>query len=59
MSMTQEQYIEHEVKLRVHDERFGVHGERFAKLEAKLNWIITLLVSGMLLPIVLHFFKLI
>lgn len=59
MTMTTEQYIEHEVKLRVHDERFGVHSERFGRLEAKLNWIITLLVSGMLLPIVLHLLKLI
>jgi hypothetical protein len=54
-----EQYIEHEVKLRVHEERFGVHHERFCKLESKLNWIITLLVSGMLLPVVLHYLRLV
>ncbi len=57
--MTTEQYIEHEVILRVHDERFGVHSERFGRLEGKLNWIITLLISEMLLPIVLHLLKLI
>jgi hypothetical protein len=57
--MTQEQYIEHEVKLRVHEERFGVHHERFCKLESKLNWIISLLVGGMILPVFLHIFKLI
>ncbi len=57
--MNQEQYIEHEVKIRVHDERFGLHNERFGRLETKLNWIITLLISGMLLPIVLHLLKLI
>jgi hypothetical protein len=57
--MTNEQYIEHEVKIRVHEERFGVHHERFCKLESKLNWIISLLVGGMILPVFLHFLKLI
>jgi hypothetical protein len=50
--MTTEQYIEHEVKLRVHD-------ERFKSMDAKLNWIITLVVSGLILPIILHAAKLV
>jgi hypothetical protein len=50
--MSTEQYIEHEVKLRVHDHRFKV-------MESKLNWIISLLVGGMVLPIVLHILKLV
>lgn len=50
--VTMEQYIEHEVRLRIHDERFG-------KVESKLNWIISLLVSGMLLPVGLHFLHLV
>jgi hypothetical protein len=57
--MTNEQYIEHEVKIRVHEERFGVNHERFCKLESKLNWIISLLVGGMMLPIFLHVLKLV
>lgn len=50
--MTDQQYIEHEVKLRVHDERFKI-------IESKLNWLMTLVVSGMVLPIVLHIMKLV
>jgi len=50
--MTQEQYIEHEIKLRVHDHRFKI-------IESKLNWILSLLVGGMILPIFLHFLKLV
>ena len=49
--MTTEQYIEHEVKIRVHEHRFKI-------IENKLNWIIIILVGGIALPIVLHFLKL-
>lgn len=47
-AMTQEHYIEHEVKLRVHDQRFKM-------IENKLNWIISLLVGGMIVPLFFHF----
>jgi hypothetical protein len=50
--MTQEQYIEHEIKLRVHDHRFKI-------IESKLNWILSLLVGGMIMPVFLHFLKLV
>ena len=50
--MTTEQYIEHEVQIRVHDERFKI-------IEAKLNWIITICVGGWIIPIALHALKLI
>lgn len=53
--MTDEQYIEHEVRLRVMAE---VNDERFLRLESKMNWIISLVVGGWILPIVLHFTKL-
>ena len=46
----QEQYIEHEVKIRVHD-------EKFKSMDAKLNWIISLVVGGWILPIILHYLK--
>lgn len=62
-SMNEQQYIEHEVRLRVmkevNDERFSAVGEKFSHLESKLNWLITLVVSGIVLPIVLHFLKLV
>lgn len=48
--MTQEEYIEHEVKLRLHD-------YNFKRMEAKLNLLIGLVISGWLLPIALHFLK--
>lgn len=50
--MTTEQYIEHEVKLRVHDNLFKI-------IEGKLNRIISLLVGGLVLPICLHILRLV
>ena len=62
-NMNSEQYIEHEVRLRVMkeitDERFTSHERQFERLESKMNWIISLLVGGMVLPIFLHLLKLI
>lgn len=52
MSKEIEHYIEHEVKLRIHD-------EKFTRIESKLNWLITLVVSGILIPILLHYLKLV
>lgn len=52
LNKIEEQYIEHEVKLRVHDERFKA-------LDAKLNLIITLVIGGFVMPIILHYLKLI
>lgn len=72
MKPTEEQYIEHEVKLRVLKEvndgrfisiekgfidKFKMHEKRFDTLESKINWLITLVVSGMILPIFLHFIR--
>lgn len=45
-------YIEHEVKLRVHDERFKI-------LEHKMNCTMGLVVGGWIVPIILHFLKLV
>jgi len=63
MAITNEQYIEHEVKLRVMKEvtgqNFKVHEERFERMELKMNWIIGLVVGGWILPIVLHYLKLV
>lgn len=58
MSLTveQEQYIDHEVRIRVMQE---VNSENFKRLESKMNWLITLAVSGMLLPVILHYLTLI
>lgn len=48
--MTEEQYIEHEVKLRVQEEKFKA-------LQGKLNLIIGTALTGVIIPIVLHILK--
>ena len=64
--MNQEQYIEHEVKLRTHDALFKHIDYKFDKLEdkvdginTKFNWIIALIISAIVIPIVLHKYNLI
>jgi len=54
LTKDQEQYIEHEVKLRVMKETYD---DRFIKLESKMNWIISLVIGGWILPIILHYLK--
>jgi hypothetical protein len=56
--MTTDEYIDHEVRLRLHEERFKINDDRFKIMESKLNWIISLIVSGMILPLFLHFVRL-
>lgn len=46
-SITNEQYIEHEVKIRIHDEKFN-------RMESKLNWLLTLAIGSILMPIIIH-----
>lgn len=64
--MTNEQYIEHEVQLRLlnktlrinekqHDKEHQGLDKRFDRLEGKLNAIMTMIVGGFLLPAVLHY----
>lgn len=68
--MNDEKYIEHEVKLRVHDALFNHIDYKFAQVDAKFdslekridrmdtkfNWAIGLIVSGVLIPIILKHF---
>lgn len=54
--MNQEQYIDHEVRIRVLQVSTD---ERFLRLESKMNWIISLVVGGLVLPVALHFSKLV
>jgi hypothetical protein len=44
------EYIENEVKLRVHDEKFRI-------LENKMNWTIALIVGSWIVPIILKFLE--
>ena len=50
--MNQEQYIEHEVQLRLHDAKFKM-------LENKINFLISICIGGFILPVVLHALELI
>lgn len=63
--MNQEQYIEHEVKLRTHDALFNHIDYKFQtlekkvdKLESRINWVVSLIVISIIIPIVLHHFHL-
>ena len=60
MSLTveQEQYIEHEVKLRCHDEKFKRVDYDIKGLRTLLFSILGLGVTSIIVPIILHVFKL-
>lgn len=57
--MNQEQYIEHEVKLRVNDHRFKSTERELSRLNNKLNFIIITMVTSVLLPVILHHYRMI
>ncbi len=66
LTKNEEVYIEHEVKLRVHDALFKHIDYKFDKIEKKVdridnkfNWIIGLVLSGIIIPIILHKYNLI
>ena len=48
-AMSKEEYIEHEVKLRLHDHKFKL-------LDNKLNFILGLIITNLILPTVLKHF---
>lgn len=54
-----EHYIEHEVQLRVHNEKFTQMEKRMDRIDNKLNWMIGLILSSIVVPVVLHWFNLI
>ena len=56
---TDEQYIKHEVELRVHDARFRALEETVKHIDSKFNWIVGIFITSILMPIALHLFKLI
>lgn len=53
--MNTENYIEHEVQLRLHSEMFKSHEKKFDKLDVKLNTIITMIAGGFLLPALIRY----
>lgn len=57
--MNQEQYIEHEVKLRVQDERFKAIEKAVSDINAKFNFVAAFVIGSILVPIILHHYGLI
>lgn len=68
LTKEQEQYIEQEVKIRLHDEKFQIIERDFddmktsmrhldSKFDSQFKWIIGMFVSSIILPVVLHFIK--
>jgi len=66
---SEDHYIEHEVKLRLHseifklndkkhDEKFMSIDKRFDHMDNKLNWIIGIVLTAVLLPVALHYLHL-
>jgi hypothetical protein len=55
-TITQDQYIEHEIEIRVIQR---MTDERFLSIESKINWIISLVIGGLVLPVALHFSRLV
>lgn len=55
----QEHYIAHEVRLRLQDEKFKLIEKRFDHLDNKLNLIIGIVLSSVIIPVGLHLLKLI
>ncbi len=56
---SEENYIAHEVQLRINDEKFKAIEKRFDHLDNKLNLIIGIVLSGIIIPVGLHLLKLI
>lgn len=54
-----EQYIEHEVRLRVHNAKFLHLEKRMDRIDSKLNLMIGLIVSSIVVPVALNWFNLI
>jgi uncharacterized membrane protein len=55
----EENYIHHEVQIRLHDEKFQIIEKKFDHLDHKLNLIIGIALGSLIIPVALHFRKLI
>jgi len=56
---TDENFIAHEVEIRVHDEKFKMMEKKFDHMDNKLNLIIGIVLGSVILPVGLHLLKLI
>lgn len=51
--------IEHEIKIRVIDERFNDIEDLINKVNNKINRLIQYVICSLIMPIILHFYKII
>lgn len=56
--MNQEQYIEHEVRLRLNDHKFKHLEQKIDDLRKLIYWVLATGVVSIILPTVLHHFSL-
>ena len=57
--MAEEKYIEYEVQLRVNDLKFMRFEKQIEQLNSKLNFMQITIITGIILPRVLNYFKII
>jgi len=61
--MTPDQYIEHEIQIRLQreltDERFKMLESMMREINTKFNWLLTFLMGSVIIPMVLHHYGLI
>jgi len=50
----QEHFIQYEVNIRIHDHKFQSFEKRFDRMESKLNWIIGIVLTSVIIPVGLH-----
>lgn len=55
---TEQNHIEHEVQLRIHEQKFTIMEKNLDHMNNKLNWIIGIVVSAVLSPVALHYLHL-
>lgn len=54
-----EDWIQHEVNLRVHDYKFNYIEKEMSKLSHQIIGLYALIIGGIILPVTLHYFHLI
>lgn len=59
LTKDQENFIAHEVNIRLHDHKFTMFEKQFNRMDSKLNWIIGIILTSVLIPVGLHVLKLV
>ena len=57
--MTEEKYVDHEVRIRIQEKNSIDLKDSIKHIDNKFNWMIGLIISGIIIPIILHKYNLI